>query len=140
MVFRESRTMKRSFAGFVALGWLLWLGWPQPLLAGSAPTLKIEVDARDLPRRLVHSRIQVPCTAGKLKLWYPKWVPGTHGPNGPVQNVGGLRVQAPGGKTLKWQRDEIEPYRVECDVPDGVSEATVLLDMICNEPAAEASG
>ena len=57
-----------------------------------------------------------------------------------MQNVGGLRVQAPGGKTLKWQRDEIEPYRVECDVPDGVSEVTVLLDMICNEPAAEASG
>ena len=67
MVFRESRTMKRSFAGFVALGWLLWLGWPQPLLAGSAPTLKIEVDARDLPRRLVHSRIQVPCPAGKAQ-------------------------------------------------------------------------
>ena len=116
------------------------MGWPQLVHAGVAPTLKIEVDARDLPRRLVHSRIVVPCEAGRLKLWYPKWVPGTHGPNGPVQNVGGLRVQVSDGKTLKWQRDEIEPYRVECDVPEGVREVTVLLDMICNEPAAEASG
>jgi predicted metalloprotease with PDZ domain len=140
MVFHDSRTTKRSFTGLAVLFWLLCAGWLQPVQAGLAPTLKIEVDARDLPRRLVHSRIQVPCEAGKLKLWYPKWVPGTHGPNGPVQNVGGLRVQAPGGKTLKWQRDEIEPYRVECDVPDGVREVTVLLDMICNEPAAEASG
>ena len=104
-----------------------------------APTLKIEVDARDLPRRLLHSRIQVPCQPGKLKLWYPKWVPGTHGPYGPVQNVGGLRIQTSDGKTLKWQRDELEPYRVECDVPDGVREVTVLLDTICNEPADQAA-
>ena len=89
---------KRSFTGCLLLFWLLCVGWLQPVYAGLAPTLKIEVDARDLPRRLVHSRIQVPCQAGKLKLWYPKWVPGTHGPYGPVQNVGGLRVQTSDGK------------------------------------------
>lgn len=140
MAFHDSRKSNCSFTGCLAILWLLCMGWLQPVHAGSAPTLKIEVDARDLPRRLVHSRIVVPCEPGKLKLWYPKWVPGTHGPNGPVQNVGGLRVQVSEGKSLKWQRDEIEPYRVECDVPEGVREVTVLLDMICNEPAAEASG
>ena len=67
----------------------------KPRHAGPAPTLKIEVDARDLPRRLLHSRIEVPCQPGKLKLWYPKWVPGTHGPCGPVQNVGGLAFRHP---------------------------------------------
>jgi predicted metalloprotease with PDZ domain len=67
-------------------------------------------------------------------------VPGTHGPYGPVQNVGGLRVHTPDGQTLKWQRDELEPFRVECDVPDGAREITVLLDTICNEPADHASG
>ncbi len=108
--------------------------------AGPPLTLKIEVDARDLPRRLLHSRIQVPCQPGKLKLWYPKWVPGTHGPYGPVQNVGGLRVQTADGTTLKWQRDDLEPYRVECEVPGGVREVTVLLDTICNEPASHAAG
>jgi len=125
---------------FVLLFGLPGLGWVPAASAGAGPTLEIEVDARDLPRRLLHSRIQVPCQAGKLKLWYPKWVPGTHGPYGPVQNVGGLRVQTPDGKPLKWQRDELEPYRVECQVPEDIREVTVLLDTICNEAAEHAAG
>ncbi len=75
-----------------------------------------------------------------LKLWYPKWVPGTHGPSNPVQNVGGLVLETSDGKRLNWQRDELELYRVECDVPDGASEIVVLLDAICNEPAEHAAG
>jgi predicted metalloprotease with PDZ domain len=140
MPFHDSRVMKSALTACVVLLWLLCTSWIPPVHAGPAPTLKINVDARDLPRRLLHSRIQIPCQPGKLKLWYPKWVPGTHGPYGPVQNVGGLRVQSPDGKTVKWQRDELEPYRVECDVPDGVREVTVLLDTICNEPADQAAG
>ncbi len=108
--------------------------------AGVAPTLHIEVDARDLPRRLLHTRIDMPCQPGKLKLWFPKWVPGTHGPYGPVQNVGGLRIQTPQAKLLAWRRDEIEPYRIECDVPVATDQITVLLDTICNEAAVQAAG
>jgi predicted metalloprotease with PDZ domain len=140
MPFYDARATKRSLTAAIALCWLSSTGWIQPVQAAPAPTLKIEIDARDLPRRLVHSKIQVPCEPGKLKLWYPKWVPGTHGPLGPVQNVGGLRVETADGKILKWQRDELEPFRVECDVPDGVREVTVFLDTICNEPAAQAAG
>jgi predicted metalloprotease with PDZ domain len=119
---------------------LLCLVWVPDGIAGAGPTLEIAVDARDLPRRLLHSRIQVPCRPGTLKLWYPKWVPGTHGPYGPVQNVGGLRIQTPDGKPLRWQRDELEPYRVECQVPDDVRAVIVLLDTICNEAAEHAAG
>lgn len=138
MLFQHSRTTKTSI---LALAAFIYLSSQASRPAHAAPTLKIEIDARDLPRRLVHSRINVPCEPGnKLKLWYPKWVPGTHGPLGPVQNVGGLRIETAGGKTLKWQRDELELFRVDCDVPDGVREVTVLLDTICNEPAAQAAG
>ena len=140
MAFQDSRAAKRLFAGYVLLVGLLGVGSNRTAYAGSGPSLKIEVDARDLPRRLLHSRIQIPCQTGKLKLWYPKWVPGTHGPYGPVQNVGGLRIQTADGKPLKWQRDDLELFRVECDVPDGVNEVTVLLDTICNESAEHAAG
>ena len=140
MAFDHSRAILSLLAGFVMPCWLLSVGWNQAAYAGSGPTLKIEVDARDLPRRLLHSKIQVPCQPGKLKLWYPKWVPGTHGPYGPVQNVGGLIIQTHDGKRLKWQRDELELFRVECDVPEGTSEVTVLLDTICNEASVDASG
>ena len=105
MLFHASRAIKNALTTCLVLLSLSSTGWIQPIHA-EAPTLKIEIDARDLPRRLMHSRIQIPCRPGKLKLWYPKWVPGTHGPYGPVQNVGGLRIQTSDGKTLKWQRDE----------------------------------
>ncbi len=141
MVVEYSRATRSLLPALLAFIYISSQASAQPALAAPAPLLKIEIDARDLPRRLVHSRINVPCQPGtKLKLWYPKWVPGTHGPLGPVQNVGGLRIETAGGKTLKWQRDELEPFRVECDVPDGVNEITILLDTICNEPAAQAAG
>jgi predicted metalloprotease with PDZ domain len=108
--------------------------------AGSDPTLQIEVDARDLPRRLLHARIVVPCQPGKLGLWYPKWIPGTHAPSGAIQDVAGLRVETPEGKPVPWRRNDIDVYRVECDVPDGVREIVARLDVICNGPAVEASG
>jgi len=131
--------VNRSYCRIVVWAWLLSLGWSHAAIA-AGPTLQIEVDARDLPRRLLHTRIQMPCQPGKLRLWFPKWVPGTHGPGGPVQNVGGLRLETPDGKPVPWRRDEIEPYRVECDVPDGVRSINVRLDVICNQPAVAAAG
>src|SRR5262245_23990776 len=118
----------------ILTGCFILAGWASSVCAAAdrIPTLQIEVDARDLPRRLLHSRLQVPCEQGPLRLWFPKWVPGTHGPYGPVQNVGGLRIRTAQGETLSWRRDEAEPYRIECDVPAGTSQITVDLDTICN--------
>jgi predicted metalloprotease with PDZ domain len=128
----------RSRAWLTLLVWLVCLGWSERATAGDAPTLRIEVDARELPRRLLHSQVHVPCRPGKLKLWFPKWVPGTHDPSNPVQNLGGMLLETSTGKRLPWRRDELELYRVECDVPEGVSEINVRLNIICNEPAVHA--
>jgi predicted metalloprotease with PDZ domain len=113
---------------------------PATATVRASEVLRIEVDARDLPRKLLHSRIQLSCRPGVLGLWYPKWVPGTHAPCGPVQNVAGLVIEAAGGKVIPWKRDEVEPYRVECVIPAGVDTVTVRLDTICNEPAVLAAG
>src|SRR5690348_12401261 len=115
----------------VSLGFLSLASGPLGAAPGG-PTLQVDVDARELPRRLLHVQVTVPCQPGKLKLWYPKWVPGTHAPSGAVQNVGGLRLETVEGKPLPWRRDEIDLYRVECDVPPGVREMRVRLDYICN--------
>ena len=125
---------------FISAGILGTLGGLPGARAGEGPALRLEVDARDLPRRLIHSRIEFPCKPGKLALWYPKWVPGTHAPCGPVQDVAGLRLETSQGKSIPWRRDETDPYRVECDVPDGVNALIVRLDMICNSPAVSAAG
>jgi predicted metalloprotease with PDZ domain len=110
------------------------------ILRADGPTLQIEIDARELPRRLLHADICIPCQPGPMRLWYPKWIPGCHGADGPLRNVGGFRVETTDGKPIPWKRDEVELFCVHCDVPAGVSEVRVRLDYICNEPAVLAAG
>jgi predicted metalloprotease with PDZ domain len=112
---------------------------PAPLQA-DGPTLQIDVDARELSRRLLHADIQIPCQPGTLSLWYPKWIPGCHGADGPLHNVGGFRVETADGKPIPWKRDEVEIFCVHCDVPAGVNEVRAHVDYICNEPAVLAAG
>jgi predicted metalloprotease with PDZ domain len=109
-------------------------------IAGEGPTLRLELDARDLPRKLMHTRIVLPCRPGKLALWYPKWIPGTHAPEGPIQDVAGLRIVTPDGTPLPWRRDETDVYRVECNVPAGAESVVVRLDTICARAAEAAAG
>ncbi len=125
---------------FLGFGWLGLLGAGVRAHAGDGPTLKLDLDARELPRHLVHSRIEVPCKPGKLALWYPKWIPGTHAPCGPVRDQAGLRVETKDGKAVPWRRDEADVYRIECEVPQGIDAVVVRLDMICNTAADSASG
>ena len=103
------------------------------------PAIDIEVDARDLPRKLVRTTMTIPCEPGKLRLWYPKWIPGSHGPFGRLEDVGGLKIVA-GGKALPWKRDEVELNCVACDVPTGTTQVTVHLDTICNVSSPGAIG
>ena len=108
---------------------------PQPT------TIAVEVDLRDLPRRLVHSTIEIPCKPGReLALWHPKWIPGTHEPCGSIETVGGLRIQTPDGAAIPWRRDELELYRIVFKAPPDVKSVRVTLDTICNHAAIEASG
>src|SRR5262245_38831534 len=74
----------------------------------AAPTIALELDARDLPRRLLHARIEIPAKPGAMRLWYPQWIPGTHAPCGPIQNMAGLRMETPDGKRIDWKRDDAD--------------------------------
>src|SRR3977135_2575109 len=80
---------------------------PVSLGAASAPTVIIEVDASDAPRKIFHATLKIPASAGDLTLFYPKWIPGEHAPDGPVVDLAGLKFSA-GGKTLKWCRDVVD--------------------------------
>lgn len=106
----------------------------------AATTIQLEVDARELPRKLIHSRIEIPARSGKLALWYPKWIPGVHGPVGPIQNMGGFALENEDGKRIEWKRDDVELYRFNCDVPGGTKRAIVKLDYICNQPSVNSIG
>src|SRR6266511_3081244 len=64
----------------------------------------LQVDATDAPRKMLHAQLRIPATPGKLTLLYPKWLPGEHGPTGPITDLVGLKMSA-NGQPVEWQRD-----------------------------------
>src|SRR5438552_7444660 len=91
--------------------------------------IRLRVDLSDAPSRMVHARLEIPVRPGPLTLFYPKWIPGEHGPTGPIQNLAGLTV-AVQGKALPWERDKVEMYAIHVAVPEGTSTLDVSLDFL----------
>ncbi len=97
--------------------------------AASTPTVTLSVDATSAQRKIFHATLRIPATAGDLTLYYPKWIPGEHAPDGPIVDLAGLKFFA-GGKALKWRRDLEEMFAVHVEVPSGVSEIEAHLDFL----------
>jgi predicted metalloprotease with PDZ domain len=91
--------------------------------------VKLKVDATDAPRRLFHVQMTMPAKSGAMTLLYPEWIPGEHGPTGPIANFVGLKIQG-GGKTIPWRRDSVKMYAFHIDVPAGVTSLDVAFDFI----------
>jgi len=100
-------------------------------LAGAAtpPTVTIAVDATSAPRKIFHASLTIPAAPGDLTLYYPKWIPGEHAPDGPVIDLAGLKFSA-AGKTLKWRRDLLDGFTLHVDVPPGATEIDAELDFL----------
>src|SRR6201987_5868615 len=72
-------------------------GW-----CANAPTVTIHVEAPPAPPKIFHASLKIPAAPGDLTLYYPKWIPGEHAPDGPVIDLTGLKFSA-GGKPLNWR-------------------------------------
>ncbi len=68
-------------------------------------------------------------TLARFDLLYPKWIPGEHGPTGPIEDLAGLKVSG-NGQAVPWRRDDINIFEFHIDVPPGVSTLDVALDFI----------
>ena len=91
--------------------------------------ITLSVDATGASRKLFHAHMTIPVTPGPLTLVYPKWIPGEHGPTGPIINLAGLKFIG-GGKTIPWRRDDVEMYAFHLDVPAGVKELEASLEFL----------
>lgn len=100
---------------------------PKTATAVVAPTVTLAVDATEAPRKIFHAVLNVPATPGTLTLYYPKWIPGEHGPTGPIQDLTGLKFRA-NGQELKWRRDLQDGWTFHIDVPAGVTSVEASLD------------
>jgi predicted metalloprotease with PDZ domain len=117
--------MKLARAMGVACVLLLSIpGWP-----ATPPNVTLSVDASAAPRKIFHATLKIPATSGDLTLYYPKWIPGEHAPDGPVDDLTGLKFTA-GGKPLKWRRDLLDGFTIHVEVPSGETEVSVDLDFL----------
>jgi len=106
----------------------------RPAIASPSNPISIFVDASDAPRKIFHVREVVPAAAGRLTLVYPKFIPGEHGPTGPITDLVGLRITA-GGRPVAWQRQPKEMWAFDVDVPQGASSLDVAFDYVASPDA-----
>jgi len=52
--------------------------------ATTANPMTVLLDARQASRGLMFAHLTIPVRPGPLTLVYPKWIPGEHGPTGPL--------------------------------------------------------
>jgi predicted metalloprotease with PDZ domain len=116
--------IKQQWRGLTAAALLCVSAW-----AHSSP-VKLEVDAADAPRKILHARLSIPVMAGPLTLLYPKWIPGEHGPTGPITDLVGLKISAAGGQPISWKRDPDDMFAFHLEVPAGAQTLDVALDFL----------
>src|SRR5262245_43572916 len=94
---------------------------PQPATnAVPMQPIKIAVDATHAPEKILRAQLQIPVAPGEAKLVFPKWIPGEHGPTGPITDMTGLKFFA-NGQRLTWRRNLDEMYEIHVTVPPGVT-------------------
>lgn len=99
------------------------------MFAQSSTPITLNVDLTDAPRKMIHARLTIPVKPGPLTLLYPKWIPGEHGPTGPIVDLAGLVITA-NGRQLAWVRDDVNMYAFRVTVPEGASTLEVKLDFL----------
>ena len=77
----------------------------------------------------MHVHETIPASQGRLDVWYPRWLPGGHGPFGQMNGMVSLHFHA-AGREIPWRRDEVEMFEFHLDVPGGANEVTADFDQV----------
>ncbi len=107
-----------------------------PFAAQAQQPIRITADLSEVARKLYHADIDIPVKPGHLALTMPKWIPGTHAPNGPIADLTGLYITI-NGKPLPWRRDDIDMFEFHMDVPAGATTLHVHIDSAVAGRASE---
>ena len=102
--------------------------------AQNTPPIHVTVDVTDAPRKILHATLTIPVQPGPLTLLYPEWIPGEHGPTGPIVDLAGVFIRA-NGSDLAWRRDDVNMFAFRVNVPEGVSSLDVKLDFLATAAA-----
>lgn len=117
--------------------------------APGSPPLTLVVDAREVARNIVHVQLDVPiggtaleATASparypdeaaqpgpRMRLVFPKWVPGEHAPANPVVDLVMLEGTVD-GKRVEWQRDPVDLFAFTFALPPNAQTLTLHYDAL----------
>jgi predicted metalloprotease with PDZ domain len=102
-------------------------------------TIQLDIDASDVTRATYKVTETIPVAPGtrQLTLLFPQWLPGKHGPRGPLAELVDLRFTVD-GKPVAWRRDPIEVYAFHLDLPDNA--AKVVARFIHSSPLQPSEG
>jgi predicted metalloprotease with PDZ domain len=126
----RSRTRAASLCGALALCSSLLAGnAPRQAAAQSGPVLHVDVDASQAAQKIFHVKVSMPAKPGPFTFVYPEWIPGYHGPVGPIEDVVDMHVSA-NGAPLEWRRDLVDMYAVHTTVPAGATTLDVAFDVV----------
>ena len=103
-----------------------------PLATQSNP-MTVVLDERPAPRGFAYTHMTIPVKPGPFTLDYPEWIPGEHGPTGPLNDLSQLKISA-NGQPIEWNRDQIDMYAFHIDVPQGVTRVNVDFTVLINHP------
>ena len=106
---------------------LIVIGLTLNATLGRAADLVVRLDAHDVARKRVHTDITLAVKPGRLTLVFAKWLPGEHGPTGPIESMIGLEIKA-NGERLAWTRDTVEMYSLNTTVPRGVDHLDIAIE------------
>lgn len=69
----------------------------------------------------------MPVRPGPLTLYYPKYIPGDHAPDGPIGRMMGLEISA-GGRRIAWRRDAVDMFTFHLTAPAGVDRIDIRFE------------
>jgi len=91
--------------------------------------ISLTVDLTKTPQKLLKAHETMPAKPGPMTIYYPKWIPGEHGPDGPISSLTGLHFKCE-GKEVPWKRDLLDPFTFHVEVPAGASKLEADYDYI----------
>ena len=107
------------------------------LPAAFAQHISLTVDATQTPQKILHVHEVIPAHPGPMTIYYPKWLPGDHGPDGPIASLTGLHFTAD-GQPVPWKRDLLDVYTFHVSVPAGATALDASYDYL-EVPGASAT-
>lgn len=102
-------------------------------------TIRLDIDASDTLRAVYRVTQTIPLAPGteRITLLFPEWLPGNHGPTGPLAELVDIRFLV-GGKPAAWTRDPIEVHAFHVALPAGARE--LVAKFVHTSPLEKAEG